>query len=1278
VTDRNGNQAEDWSDGYFTIRDNSELPPAPWATPENISNTSRESLYPDSVVDSQDNVHVVWNDFTGSSAFGNIYYANWNGSSWSSPINISDTDGVDGVNPVAIVVDSSDSLHVFWNDRSVDPNNGDIYYASYNAGTWALHSNISNNPGNSRSPRAAVDSSGNIHVVWYDYSGGGGKVFYRKYNGSSWSSIEQISPSEARWVDIAVDSSDNLHVVWQAADISVDPYYDIYYRKWAGSWQTIMNLSNSSGIASVRARIAIDPADNLHVVWYDYLPRNIHYTKFDGFSWSSNTNITNSTDQSVDAKIDIDSLGYPHIVWQEYDSAAMICHTYWTGSIWSSATRVSRSSNHSPEHPAFCIDSTDRLHAFWKGYGEILYNYADIEPGSDTQVPTVVLVSPTTGEQLSIGETYEIRWNASDNVGVSSISLKYTTDGENFTNIPSGKDNDGIQTWTVPDVVSDTVQIWVTASDASDNKESDVSGYFSISDRTPPNVSLISPNGGETWIAESEYDITWSATDNVNVALIDLFYSTDGGSIWLEIAKDELNDGAYSWTVEYDLSTNCKIRVDAHDSSDRTSSDVSNGVFSITTANNPPYAPHSPVPANTISNVSMTTDLIWVGGDPDSEDTVTYDVYLGTDSNSMDLICDDQPNTSCSPSTLEPKRTYYWKVVASDGKESSENDPAWSFTTGTQDINAPSDLAAVAASKSQIDLSWKDSSNNEEGFKIERKKGPDGTYMEIEVAGPDIQAYTDTGLDGGTTYIYRVRAYYGSTNSVYSNEIGATTINNPPNTPTALSPSNVEDQPINVTLNWQGGDPDSGDTVTYDVYLGASTDPPLLSGNQPETTCDPGALGYQIQYQKFYYWKVVATDSHGASSPGPLWWFNTEVMPVPAAPDDLQVNAESGSEARAELMWADNSGNELGFKIERKQGADGVYRQVSVLGADITSFTDNYLIGRTAYCYRLRAFNSSGHSGYCPERLVITPIVWGDIVSDGVIDFDDVMAILEWRAELTDTVFTAEQLEVADVSGNGRVGAYDAGLIYQYILGLITDFPVDSGTQAAPIVVSNVGNCYLELRKALFKPGTEFSIVVNLENTGGLIGADLALDYDQAVLTPVEVSTSCSSDHFMEHGAKDGKLRISLAASKAIQDGNVVEIAFRISPEATASVSSMSLSEVILNDTTIRAGQVVSFNIAPYQFTLLQNYPNPFNPDTWIPYELAEDSEVFINIYNVFGQLVRRLDLGYCPTGVYYSRSDAAHWDGRNDAGEDVASGVYFYHISAGRNSEVSKMVILR
>ena len=100
--------------------------------------------------------------------------------------------------------------------------------------------------------------------------------------------------------------------------------------------------------------------------------------------------------------------------------------------------------------------------------------------------------------------------------------------------------------------------------------------------------------------------------------------------------------------------------------------------------------------------------------------------------------------------------------------------------------------------------------------------------------------------------------------------------------------------------------------------------------------------------------------------------------------------------------------------------------------------------------------------------------------------------------------------------------------------------------------------------------------------------------------------------------------------------------------------------------------------LIPEETALLHNYPNPFNPETWVPYHLSKPADVTLTIYAIDGKVVRRLDLGHQAAGYYQNKSRAAYWDGRNNAGEPVASGLYFYTLTAGDFTATRRMLILK
>ena len=110
----------------------------------------------------------------------------------------------------------------------------------------------------------------------------------------------------------------------------------------------------------------------------------------------------------------------------------------------------------------------------------------------------------------------------------------------------------------------------------------------------------------------------------------------------------------------------------------------------------------------------------------------------------------------------------------------------------------------------------------------------------------------------------------------------------------------------------------------------------------------------------------------------------------------------------------------------------------------------------------------------------------------------------------------------------------------------------------------------------------------------------------------------------------------------------------------------------------IRVLETLLQAVRPETTALLPNYPNPFNPETWIPYQLADASDVQITIYDTKGAIVRALELGHQSAGYYTDRNRAAYWNGRNGFGEQVASGVYFYQLQTNEISPMRKMVILK
>jgi len=210
--------------------------------------------------------------------------------------------------------------------------------------------------------------------------------------------------------------------------------------------------------------------------------------------------------------------------------------------------------------------------------------------GSDFSVfddvnPSVTVLSPNGYEWLEIGQQFEITWQATDNGVVDSVSIYLSTDGGSsypYT-VSTGEANDGSYMWTVPAHGSDFCRIKIVAYDGALNTAQDASDFdFTISDMTSPVVTVVAPNGGESWAVGSQHEIRWVATDNDTVTKIDIRYSTDGGSTYPNvIATNEPNDSTYLWTVPATVSDSCLVRITAYDASLNSASDSSDSLFTI-------------------------------------------------------------------------------------------------------------------------------------------------------------------------------------------------------------------------------------------------------------------------------------------------------------------------------------------------------------------------------------------------------------------------------------------------------------------------------------------------------------------------------------------------------------------------------------------------------------------------------------------------------------------------------------------------------------------------
>ncbi len=301
---------------------------------------------------------------------------------------------------------------------------------------------------------------------------------------------------------------------------------------------------------------------------------------------------------------------------------------------------------------------------------------------------------------------------------------------------------------------------------------------------------------------------------------------------------------------------------------------------------------------------------------------------------------------------------------------------------------------------------------------------------------------------------------------------------------------------------------------------------------------------------------------------------------------------------------------------------------------------------------------------------------FGDANIDREVDIADVVSVVGYI--LGDIDFTSRQFMAADVTKNDSVNVADlVGIINIILYGVVEPSPSPS-SYFEPMAIVRLD--YEDLQ-----PGTSGEVNVLADLEVPVAGAQIELNYDPKQLTFEAPRLSDWSDRFIAEyrDDKQGKLIVLLynMSNDPISpgEGNILSLPARVNPDLMNKIN-LEIGEVVLADQNAVQIPVDDGKASvPQAFELSQNYPNPFNPNTTIKYTLPsvgdgqETLPTTLKIYNILGEVVRTLVNEPKSPGVYYEL-----WDGKDDQGDQVASGIYFYRLRAGEFSETKKMVLLK
>ena len=329
----------------------------------------------------------------------------------------------------------------------------------------------------------------------------------------------------------------------------------------------------------------------------------------------------------------------------------------------------------------------------------------------------------------------------------------------------------------------------------------------------------------------------------------------------------------------------------------------------------------------------------------------------------------------------------------------------------------------------------------------------------------------------------------------------------------------------------------------------------------------------------------------------------------------------------------------------------------------------------SALVFERCAFNEGAVPVRAEDGMVRILAMLGDVSGNGEVSAYDASLVLQGVVgliTLPDPEWPAFVLTTADVTGNGAISALDASWILQYSVGIANRFPVERGGIAEKQVAS--------AREIVLGPvetrrDGHIWVPVRIDEMSGVLSGEMEWSFDATVLKPVEVVTGALiPDYLSVANILPDRIRFCFAgAESGTGSGEIAVVVFQpIAFDGNLS-SVIWMESIVLNEGKIPVRMVEMLMDLPEEYRLSQNYPNPFNPETTITYDVAKTGAVRLSVYALTGQLVRTLVDGERLAGTY-----SVTWDGTDDTGQAVASGVYLCRMIAGDYRAVRKLVLVR
>jgi len=871
----------------------------------------------------------------------------------------------------------------------------------------------------------------------------------------------------------------------------------------------------------------------------------------------------------------------------------------------------------------------------------------------EAPTPAITVTAPNGGETWITATHQNITWTSENTSGAVKIDLSRDA-GASWESLTANTADDGSFAWTVSDPAS--ANCLVRVADVTDIAADSSDSVFAI---VKPQITVIAPNGGESWDIGTTQNIVWRSEHVSGTVKIEL--SRDSGATWeqlaadLDIEPDAAGNSHISWTVSGPESDACRIKVSATNGQ---AADVSDADFSIVTAASITVAAPN---GGEKWQIGESYDITW------TSNKIQGDVKIELSRNngaSYETVTDSTPNdgelqwTVSGPAASQS----LVRISSTDAAVTDVSDAAFSIIEPPAITVLSPNGGETWTIGTKEELSWTSVSTSGE-VKIELSRDNGASWEEIVGNTADTGAYNWTvTLPAAESCVINISDVAGPASD---RSDAPFTIKNP------LEPIITVIQP-NGGENWNIASDQMIKWFSKDITGAVKIELSRNGGGLWETLADSFAMPADESGLSQMPWLVNGPISEncvvkistldGASSDQSDAAFTISETPsiVVTAPNGgekwqigstqtITWTAVNVSELRIQLslnggkMWSDilNPAQNSGQYEWTVAGpaSDSALVRVSSLDESIADTSDALFAIVPPPNLTVDAPNG-GETWRIGDPHVIS---WHSVNSSGRVDI-----------ELTRDNGVSWEALADSTEDDGSFSWKATGPISAACLVRISDMtgsPFDVSDAHFSIVERPTLTLLSPVADDVWQVGSEQTITWESVNIGDKLKIELSRDGGAAwqTLIPEAANSGAWSWTVQQPISDNCCIRIS-DPSSGLSDKN--DGAFLIKfPTGVAKINSD----------------------IPDDFALLQNYPNPFNPETRITYQLPEQSEVMLQVYNIQGALAATL--------VNESQSPGSYmitWKGLNDAGEPMPSGVYFYRIKAGSFASIKRMTFMK